>query len=233
MNEQVLEPKRITKPIQLLAAWLAGLLSIDSCFLFAASRLQAGSWESGALTVAAIVNVPLFLVAVFLLQTKFRPELQEDLYYSNYLSRKSNEPINISKEDAHLIQIQQRLDQIETSIVRSFNQEQIADKSLPLFELKVGVNTHLGDAAALSKKLSECGVQGYSSFGTKNPPEQRVVGLSEYLSKDLARKVIEIARQTGFSHYTYFDNRMEDTEEDVLFGAYGKGEYEITHQKSS
>ena len=86
MSEQNIKPEKITKPIQLLGAWLAGLFSIDSCFLFAASNMAQGSFESYALTLAAIVNVPVFLLAVFLLQTKFRPELQEDSYYSTYLN---------------------------------------------------------------------------------------------------------------------------------------------------
>ena len=88
-----IKPERITTPIQLLGAWLVGLLSIDSCFLFAVANMDQGSWESVALTIAAIVNVPLFIGAVFLLQTKFRPELQEDSYYSSYLSQKTNEVI--------------------------------------------------------------------------------------------------------------------------------------------
>lgn len=37
------------------------------------------------LVIASVVNVPLFLICIFLLQTKFRPQMQEDLYYSKYL----------------------------------------------------------------------------------------------------------------------------------------------------
>jgi hypothetical protein len=80
MTEPTIKPERITKPIQLLAAWLAGLFGIDSIFLLAASRMESGSWLALALTIAAIFNVPLFLGAVFLLQTRFRLELQEDVY---------------------------------------------------------------------------------------------------------------------------------------------------------
>jgi len=63
MTEQKIKPEKITKPIQLLAAWLVGLFSIDSCFLFAAANLETGSWESRALVIAAMVNVPVFLLA--------------------------------------------------------------------------------------------------------------------------------------------------------------------------
>ena len=82
------EAQKVTKPIQLLAAWLVGLMAIDGMFLGAASRITG--WEQSVLVIAAVFNVPLFLGAIFLLQTKFRPELQEDSYYATYLNSKTN-----------------------------------------------------------------------------------------------------------------------------------------------
>jgi len=81
-------PHRITKPIQLLAAWLAGLAIVNSSFLTAAGFLHEPTWLPTLLTIAAVINVPLFIASLFLLQTKFRPEMQEDTYYSKYLERK-------------------------------------------------------------------------------------------------------------------------------------------------
>ena len=85
-NEQI-QPDKVTKPIQLLAAWLAGLIITDGAFLTSAALISRPDWASGALVVAAILNVPLFLTALFLLQTKFRPEMQEDAFYSKHLER--------------------------------------------------------------------------------------------------------------------------------------------------
>lgn len=79
---------KITKPIQLLAAWLAGLAVVNGSFLTAAGLLHSPAWLSGLLVIAAVINVPLFIFSLFLLQTKFRPEMQEDTYYSKYLERK-------------------------------------------------------------------------------------------------------------------------------------------------
>ena len=42
MDKQKITPEKITKPIQLLGAWLAGLLAIDSSFLFAAANMPSG-----------------------------------------------------------------------------------------------------------------------------------------------------------------------------------------------
>ena len=88
MSESQIIPHRITKPIQLLAAWLTGLAIIDASFLTAAANIQTPTWVPAALVIASIVNVPLFLLSLFLLQTKFRPEMQEDSYYSKYLQKK-------------------------------------------------------------------------------------------------------------------------------------------------
>jgi len=88
MPEHKLEAHKITKPIQLLAAWLVGLIVIDGSFLAAAGMISTPSWIPAALTIAAIINVPLFLVCIFLLQTKFRPEMQEDDYYAKYLENR-------------------------------------------------------------------------------------------------------------------------------------------------
>lgn len=88
MSGTEIKPERITKPIQLLAAWLAGLAIVDGAFLTAAANIGKPDWIAGALVVAAILNVPIFLFSLFLLQTKFRPEMQEDSYYSQYLERR-------------------------------------------------------------------------------------------------------------------------------------------------
>ena len=90
MSTNNLRPEKVTKPIQLLAAWLLGLVLINSSFLVAASSIKSPDWGAGALIIATIANVPIFLISLFLLQTKFRPEMQEDTYYSEYLQRKFN-----------------------------------------------------------------------------------------------------------------------------------------------
>ena len=85
MTQHGISPEKVTKPIQLLAAWLIGLFVTNASFLLAAEKIQHPSWGSAMLLIAAVVNVPLFIGALFLLQTKFRPQMQEDSYYSRYL----------------------------------------------------------------------------------------------------------------------------------------------------
>jgi hypothetical protein len=88
-----IEAQRITKPIQLLAAWLVGLVLVNASFFTAAAALSEPWWLRVVLVVAAVLNVPIFLIAIFLLQTRFRPEMQEDTFYSRYLeSQLTNKP---------------------------------------------------------------------------------------------------------------------------------------------
>ncbi len=87
MKTQKIEAHKITKPIQLMAVWFVALLLIDSAFLTAAANITTPSWLAPTLVISAIVFVPLFLIGVFLMQTVFRKELQDDQFYSEWLKR--------------------------------------------------------------------------------------------------------------------------------------------------
>jgi hypothetical protein len=225
LSDHNIKPERITKPIQLLGAWLAGLFSIDSCFLFAAANMAAGSWESRALVIAAISNVPLFLIAVFLLQTKFRPELQEDSYYSTYLSQKTNEPIIINRSEAHLMEIGQRIEAMEQ---RSLNAPKtIEPNSTQLNSLLIGINKYLSDKETIKSKLANLGVLRSSVFGSDFGPTERVVSISEQLPPDTVAEIVKLAGELGFEYYNMFDKRIETIEEDVLIGSYGVPQFDI------
>lgn len=225
MNESTIKPEKITKPIQLLGAWLAGLFSIDACFLFAAANMSAGSWESRVLTIAAIANVPVFLIAVFVLQTRFRPELQEDSFYSSYLSNKTNQPLTVNKENAQLVAIVHRISELENKL--SSTQQSGAISNDRLKELSFGVNKFLADSSQISSKLSALGIIDYTPFGGKEPPDGRNVSISRYLPKETIREVVKLARELGFNNYNLYDNFQEDASEDVLLGSYGRGDHNI------
>jgi hypothetical protein len=85
MENHKIEPHKITKPIQLMAVWFVALLLIDSELLTAATFIKEPSWIPPLLVISAICVIPLFLVGIFLIQTVFRKELQDDLYYSKWL----------------------------------------------------------------------------------------------------------------------------------------------------
>lgn len=88
MSRQEIQPQKVTRPFQLLAAWLVTLIALDGAFLTGARMVTEPPWISAMLSIAAVVNVPLFLLSMFLLQTRFRPEMQDDKYYANYLKER-------------------------------------------------------------------------------------------------------------------------------------------------
>lgn len=104
MTEQKIVPERVTKPIQLLAAWLVGLILVNGSFLVAAQQIVRPDWASGLLVAASVLNVPAFLIALFLLQTKFRPQLQEDVYYSQYLQHERKFTIGEGPKAADVVE---------------------------------------------------------------------------------------------------------------------------------
>lgn len=231
MADTHIQPEKITKPIQLLGAWLAGLLAVDSCFLIAAARMDQGSWESAALTIAAIANVPLFLAAVFLLQTRFRPELQEDVYYSTYISQKTNTKIQVPREDVAVAHLSQRVERLEGAISAATSSDKLALQNGSLSKIKFGVNKHLEDKDAISQVLAESGVSGFTLFGSDEHPDKKVVSISIHLPDEKVPEILAIARKAGFRHYNFFDNGIEETEEQVLIGSYGSGDHEIAGTK--
>lgn len=226
MEKHQITPEKITKPMQLLAAWLVGLLAIDASFLFAASSMGPVSWQSGALTIAAIINVPVFIGALFLLQTKFRPELQEDSYYSTYLNSKTNELIKIPKRDSLLEEIERKLESIEKRQSLHLGQK----NSTSLSKLSYGVNTHLANQKEIESTLFDVGVGILREFGEESdPPEGMKIAIAASLPEELRREVFVMAKELGFEHFSVIQP-WEEIEEDVLFGAYGEAEGKITYK---
>lgn len=219
-SPKAISPEKITTPIQLLGAWLVGLLSIDSCFLFAAVNMNQTSWQSVALTVAAIVNVPLFIGAVFLLQTRFRPELQEDSYYSTYLNQKTNQLVKVPRDDALLSAIQARIERLEHDISETRVVPLSGEVDSLIADLTIGINHHLENHDEIQEKLFQIGVLGISKFGTDEEPKFKKVAVSPQLPKVVVRRITEIAEELGFEYFGFYDS--DEIEEDVLFGAYGE-----------
>jgi hypothetical protein len=126
MSKPKIEAHKITKPIQLMAVWFIALLLIDSALLTAACKLNDPAWLAPALVIAAILFVPLFLAGIFLMQTVFRKELQEDQYYSEWLKRQEETfgnftPENVEKSDSNGSTI---ADPLESQRVEKYEKQQ-------------------------------------------------------------------------------------------------------------
>jgi hypothetical protein len=86
MAQGTIEPEKVTKPIQLVAAWFVALGALVASFLSASEVVQRPHWLPVLYGIAAVAIVPLFAWLVFRLQTRYRTELQEDRYYSKNLA---------------------------------------------------------------------------------------------------------------------------------------------------
>lgn len=130
MSDQQIIPERITKPIQLLAAWLAGLVLVNGSFLGAAGAIPQPEWVRATLVIASVVNVPLFLLCLFLLQTKFRPEMQEDSFYARYLELNTGKIIQSNPGDLAIQQLRADIAEANARYVEMIGALDVGLKSL-------------------------------------------------------------------------------------------------------
>ena len=98
MESNNIKPERITKPIQLLAVWLLGLILLVSAFITAAATIKDPKWLAPFFSISSVAIIPLFLILIFLLQTRFRPQMQEDEYYAKYLNSNTKSKESIAPE---------------------------------------------------------------------------------------------------------------------------------------
>ncbi|SOZ98946.1 conserved hypothetical protein [Cupriavidus taiwanensis] len=230
MAGEQIQPHKVTKPIQLLAAWLIGLVLTVGIFLTTALKLEPGSWERGALVVAAIVDVPVFLFALFLLQTKFRAELQEDSFYSEYLSKKTAAIIHIEKGlsskgtgTEQVVDVSGMgstvLEDAKASIAGSVN-------ATPWGRWKVGLNVHHPKATEIAHALRQDGMPIAEMFGTTQLPQEWVISLSHDIpARDVVRLLKAVLR-FGFAGVAFWHPQYEAGEtEDVYIGSYANRKY--------
>ncbi|WP_162407437.1 hypothetical protein [Pseudoxanthomonas jiangsuensis] len=136
------------------------------------------------------------------------------------MSSKTNERIVVTKDDARIAIIAQRIAEIESRLPPLQITSTDSDSSA-LKNIKIGVNEFLQDRDAIGSRLAQLGVVGYSTFSGLKAPDQRAVAVSQYLPNETRDYIIRLAGELGFKHYTIFDNVEEEAEEEVLFGSYG------------
>lgn len=236
MTQQKIAADKITKPIQLLAAWLVGLIFTNGTFLTAALQVENGTWERSALIVAAICNVPVFLLALFLLQTKFRAELQEDTFYSEYLSKKTATLIRIDKnaaQDTRIEEIERSLAKISLSVssVRPEPQASNPDSSAPKLDWTdwaVALNKNHPRFLEVREALRQANIPLTAIFGDKvdKLPKKWIVALNYHLPVAHKALLLKAILPYGFDGFEFWEPQREAEEnEDIYIGCYGTESY--------
>jgi hypothetical protein len=242
IEKQAIVPQHVTKPMQLLAAWLVGLVLTNGTFLASAGLMVPGSSERLILIWAAVLNVPLFLVSLFQLQTRFRAELQDDTFYSEYLSKKTAQVVRIDRDGS----LEKRLDELEQVIsavassrrssdavledVRAANEVVLRSGTERVVQLewagwRVGVNKLHPRYEQIREELRAAGVPVAAVFGGEDAaeaPETWVVALSYSLPLDHKLSLLQVAAKFEFDGFQLWrpDTAANETE-DAYLGAYG------------
>lgn len=210
MTQPGIQPSTVTKPIQLLAAWLAGLILVDGAFLTAASQISDPSWVPGALVIASISNVPVFLIFLFYLQTRFRPEMQEDSYYFKYLERK----VSAQTDKVELVEYKppevghRLLDKLRTT--RRVNPRKSA---LPN-EYELIINDLLPEFTNIVLELTNAGIVIQETFGsTSEPvrvPDQFCLTFGSRVHLTTLQAVFRICYEHGLDTFGYSSSEDDD-----------------------
>ncbi len=84
-------PRSITKPMQLAAAWALSIAAVDITFFGAAALLRSQQWVSPFLVISAVLITIVAMFGFYRLITAHRHVLQDDSHYSKDLTNKNKE----------------------------------------------------------------------------------------------------------------------------------------------
>jgi hypothetical protein len=208
-----------------LAAWLVGLILTNTGFLTAATKIESPSWASGVLVIAAIVNVPLFLTCLFLLQTRFRPELQEDVFYSRYLETR----ISAQTGKPEVVAVSGR----STGVLLPLRTADIARPLSPGAESqlvdKISVNDLLLHSKEIMARLQEENLEISSTFGSSSitpyPPEKFVISIGPHFSIEIFQKILRISIKNGLEGLQLVTDVFQTKK--LYIGAYNYEPYSV------
>jgi hypothetical protein len=213
--------------------------------LTAALQLDAGSWERSALVIAAIAWVPVFLAAMFVLQTKFRAELQEDSYYSEYLSKKSEAYFKLTPAKIltnELRAFEDRLASAQVKILPLTEQQRIAKSvteinspELNWDPWRVALNEFHPRFAEVRSALRDSNIPLSEIFGSDAPPKKWIIAIHNAMPLQHKMALLRIAMKFQFDGFQFWTPIPEaDETEDVYIGSYGITPYvEIRPQLES
>lgn len=211
-----IKPDKVTKPIQLLAAWLSGLVLVNALFLGAAVYISTNAWTHYMLVIASIVNVPLFLIAIFVLQTKFRPELQEDSYYSTYILNRTGEKIKSSSLEEDLN---------DSAGITAL--EVTGKIKFDFLKYSVAVNDYIDNYEKIENALSLNGIPITRKFGkinnVKDKPDRWIISIEKTMDYQSMGHFLNVmldfsSQFEGFCLY----NKMKYDDSSIYIGSYGK-----------
>ncbi|WP_309381002.1 hypothetical protein [Cerasicoccus frondis] len=223
-NSPKIDAHKITKPIQLLAAWLCGLVLVNLSFLTAAAHIENPSWIPATLVIASITNVPAFLISIFLLQTKFRPEMQEDVYYSKYIESKTGfTKLEVTTESVS--KIREDLAELQQAIMRSPVEIPVISSSVEIkwSTVTVALNETLQHFREIHMRFTANKIPVHETFGKgAYTPKNFTVSLGEGFTVEQVKKIVEQLHFIPKARICFADDDDEHNQyhNQVLIGSY-------------
>ena len=161
-----------------------------------ATSIESPEWVRATLVTASLINVPLFLLALFLLQTKFRPEMQEDSYYAMYLESNTGKLVF---EKSLTEQLQTELSKSNT---RYIELESELRSKLEIIATQIEVISTRTEEADLRVELNALAQNvGTSLPSHKNQPQKLPSGFTQIQINDLLPGYFEIRNKIEKHHF--------------------------------
>jgi hypothetical protein len=227
VSDKPFEPSTVTKPIQLLSAWLIGLIVVNGSFLSAAAVITRPHWASGFLIICAAICVPTFLGALFLLQTRFRPEMQEDTFYSKYLERTSSETkkgevIKIDRIPVDPVRMNERISAGSVGRSRTISHRNFHGRGKNQNDISIRANDLVENYEEVFSTLITHGITITDTFGStsENPniPTKRVISFGGGDTSDAFKTIVRILRPLGFDWVSYSPSSLHHN--NIYIGSY-------------
>ncbi|QOG03421.1 hypothetical protein [Flavobacterium sp. MDT1-60] len=230
MENHNIKPEKITKPIQLLAVWLIGLILIVSALLTAAGTIDQPSWLPAFFSISAVSIIPLFLALIFLLQTRFRPQMQEDEYYSKFLNTNTLEVIGNQENEFFIESMTGKIDEkfIELStitkdqivllqgtiselglripnntIIEQKKEFDTFDKFIKNAKKNISVNLKLKNIDSVLSLLMESNIKISNFFGKNDDndePDLFIITFGRDVELETLKSVVKILVPLGLTH---------------------------------
>lgn len=144
MSNPKLDPDKVTSPIQLMAAWFVMLILLTGVLLTAAVEIEKPVWAAGYLVIFSSAVILLVVGCVLLMLTKFRPNLQDGIQYSEWLKDQNKYSQGLIREES-----EEKNGQILASIKESISFKQYINVSI----------ASLPDSSMISDIFNDLGYQ--------------------------------------------------------------------------
>lgn len=248
MSEKNIKPEKITKPIQLLAVWLIGLIIIETSLLTASAMVSEPNWLSALYGISAVAIIPIFLILIFLLQTKFRPQIQEDEYYAKYLDKNTMSFVDVSKnieknselsrdEIKQLIKdTQSTFESVKSGIQKGETKNELEglisksdinldklEKIVKYSSLDVRINRRIKTFKQIVNSIQKLNIVSFKEFGEKELPQNFLVSFTKTFPATIVKEIILELIPHGASYINLVDDEEAvelNYDKSIFIGSY-------------